>query len=495
MQLDIMIYMHKKPLNKKAALRRFIMYGGMTLVVIVAVALIELFISGYRFDSDQGRIEQYALLQFNSNPAGAIVSVDGESLNVQTPNKVTVPAGVHVIQMSKTGYETWAKTVNVKSGILVWLNYALLVPNVLTVEPIASFPEVNQTITSPDGHYILIQNRADAPIFDLVDINSTTTKTTKLTIPVTTYSEAATTGIVHTFSIDKWDAGGRYALIKHIYGDKSEWLVLDTQDANLTRNITRLFDFAISCISFSGTSGNIFYALGGSDIRKIDLSAGTISRPLVSGVTSFSTYNSSILSYIGTGALGTNQQIVGLYRDGDDNPYIVQTIEKTDSLPINVSVARYFSQYYVAISNGKIVNIFSGSYPISASDSSSFKALTSLTVDEVVENLSFSPTGQHVLVQSGAYFASYDLEYQSLSSSSVAGTDAVSPLRWLNDNYLWSDRGGSLRVFEFDGANVHTINSVVTGQTVALTSNGRYLYSFSKVDAVYQLQRVRMILP
>lgn len=497
MQLGIMSYMHQKPLKKKAILKRVAVYGGMTLAVLVIVALIELFISGYRFDSDQGRIKQYAMLQFNSNPAGAAVLVDDKSINVQTPNKVTIPAGKHVITMSKPGYEKWAKTVDVKSGVLVWLNYALLVPEVLTVEPVASLPEVSQTLASPDSHLIIVQNRTDAPIFDLIDINSNITKTTKVTIPVTVYSDSTTVGTVHNFSIDKWDAGGRYVLVKHIYGNKSEWLVLDIQDANLTKNITRLFDFAISSISFSGTSGNVFYALGGTDIRKIDLLAGTISRPLVGGVTSFSTYNSSILSYVGSGTVGTDQQVVGLYRDGDDNPYIIRTTDKTDNLPTIVSVSRYFSQYYVAIADSKKVDVFSGSYPISASDSSSLKALTSLTVDEAVQNLSFGPTGQHILVQSGAYFASYDLEYQLLSSSTISGTGTgvILSLKWLNDNYLWSDRDGSLKIFEFDGSNAHVINPVVAGQTTALTSNGRYLYSFNKTDVGYQLQRVRMILP
>jgi len=495
MQLGIMNYMYKKSLSKKALIKRIAMYSGMTLAVIVIVVFIGLFIQGYRFDSNEGRIEQYAMLQFNSNPAGANVSVSSKSINIQTPNKATVPAGKYDISMSKTDYETWTKTVDVKSGTLVWLNYALLVPKVLTVEPIVSFPEVSQTLESPEGHYILAKNRSDAPIFNLIDINSGTTKTTELTIPASVYSEATTVGLTHNFSIDKWDLGGRYVLIRHVYGDKSEWLVLDTQDANLTKNITRLFDFAISSISFSGTSGNIFYALGGNDIRKIDLSSETISRPLVSGVTSFSIFNSSVISYIGVGTTGANQQVVGLYRDGDDNPYVIQTIDKTDNLPINVSVARYFSQYYIAISDGKKVNILSGSYPISASDSSSLKILTSFTVDEVIQNLSFSPTGQHILVQSGVYFASYNLEYQSLSSSIVAGNGTTSPLKWLNDNYLWSDRDGSLRIFEFDGLNVHVINSVVAGQTVILTSNGRYLYSFNQSGTGYQLQRVRMILP
>lgn len=488
-------FMYHQPLNKKVVIKRIVIYAGMTLAVGAIVASIIFFILGYRFDSNEGRIEQYAMLQFNSNPSGASIKIDDKFLSIQTPNKITIPAGSHSVAMSKAGYETWNKNINIKSGVLVWLNYALLVPKILTVEPTVNFTEIYQTLASPEGHYMLVQGRADTPAFELVDISANTIKTSSLTLPATLYTDANAIGVSHTFQIDKWDDGGRYALIKHSFGDKNEWLVLDTQDVNLSKNITRLFDFAISSIKFSGTSGNVFYALGGSDIRKIDLSAGTISRPLVGSVISFETYNSNIICYVGNGTSGANQKVVGLYRDGDDNPYIIQTITKSDNLPINASVVSYFSQYYVAISDGKKVDILSGSYPVLINDTSSIKALVSLTLDENIQNLSFSPIGQYILMQSGAYFASYDLEYQSLASSTVKGTEVISGVKWLNDNYIWADRDGSLSIFEFDGANTHVINPVVTGQSVTLTSNGRYIYSIDKTATGYQLQRVRMILP
>lgn len=465
----------------------------MTLAVGVIVTFVVLFVLGYRFDSSDGRLERYTMLQFNSNPSGADVTVDGKSLSSQTPNKVTIQAGKHLITMSKTGYETWTKNVDAKSGVLTWLNYALLVPKKLTVEPIASYAAIYETLASPEGRYMLVEEQADTPVFNLVDLSSDTIRATKLTIPASLYSDATTADITHNFHIDKWDDGGRYVLIKHTYADKNEWLVLDTQDANLTKNITRLFDFAITSINFLGTSGNIFYALGTNDIRKIDLSAGTISRPLVSNVISFNIYSTNIIGYVGNGT-AANQKIIGLYRDGDDNAHIIRTI-LDDNLPINIAAARYFNEYYVIISDGKKVDILSGSYPNSVNDASSLKALTSFVMNEDIQNLSISPTGEYILMQSGAYFASYDLEYQSLASTRLTGTGSVALLRWINDNYIWSDRDGSLTIREFDGTNIRTINTVATGQSATLTSNGRYLYSINKSVTDYQLQRVRMVLP
>lgn len=481
-------------LKQKELIKRIVVYVIMILAIGLIVAFVVFTIMGYRFDSGNGQIEQYALLQFSSTPSGATVTVDGTAVSSKTPNKFAVSAGKHDVKMSLSGYETWSKTINIKSGTLEWLNYALLVPNKLTVEPIASYESLDVSLASPKGHYMLIQGKTGVPSFDLVDLSADTIKTTKLTIATDLYSDSTTTGVLHTFNVYKWDDGGRYVTIKHIFNDKSEWLVLDTQDEKLTKNVTRLFDFSITNIEFSGTSGNIFYALGSGDLRKINLSAGTISRPLVSSVISFSKYGSNVITYIGASPTVAGQRVVGFYRDGDEKSYIIRTIAD-NSLLVNVATARYFNEDYVAISEGKKVDILGGSYPNASRDTSSLKLINSFTSNDNVENLNFSPTGEYIFVQSGANFTSYDLEYQSLVSSSIAGDGSVPPLKWLNDNYVWSDRDGSLTIREFDGANVHVINSVQVGQNATLASNGRYLYSVNKTTVGYQLQRVRMILP
>jgi hypothetical protein len=70
----------------------------------------------------------------------------------------------------------------------------------------------------------------------------------------------------------------------------------------------------------------------------------------------------------------------------------------------------------------------------------------------------------------------------------------VAPLKWLDDDHLWSDYAGNLSMRDFDGLNAININTVATGYDVTLTHNERYLYSIGKTDTGYQLQRVRLVL-
>lgn len=482
--------MYHSPSKQEKLVRLIAVYSVMGVSVVVLVTLVVLFVFGFRFDTESGHLEQYSFLQFSSKPSGATVTLNGSVVSAKTPNGTSTPAGKYDVVMWRDGYETWNKTIDAKAGIMTWLNYARLVPKDLTVEPVANYESVYSTLASPDSKYMLIGDYANVPTFNLVDLSSDVIKSTVLTIPIGSYSKATT----HVFKPTAWDEGGRYVLVKHTYDTTDEWLVLDTQDVTLTKNITRLFNLAVSNIKFSGTSGNIFYALDSGDIRRLDLSVGTISRPLVSGVDSFDVYDSNIITYNGVGT--ATEQVVGLYREGDDKPYVLRTVVSADKTLLHIVTAHYFNEDYVVITEGKKVDIFSGSYPNTTSDNANnLKLIKSLTLKENVGELTFSPTGEHVFIQSGAYFASYDLEYQTLVESTIESASAVSSVKWLDDNYIWSDCDGKLTIREFDGANIHTINSVITGQDVMLTHNGRYLYSINKLDIGYQLQRVRMTLP
>lgn len=488
--------MYSKSFKKKSPFNRIVVYASMTSVVVFAVTLITMSMLGFRFNGSD--LAQNAFLQFSSSPSGATVTVDGKIVGSRTPNKYQLSAGTHEVVMWRDGYEKWSKTVELSPGTLTWLNYALLVPKDLTVESVANYESLFMTLASPKGNDLLVQKHSDVPTFDLVNLGSNAIKSTTVTIPSSVYSESLVTGVAHTFRVDKWDDEGRYVLINHVFNEKNEWIVMDTQNVELTKNITKLFDLSISNLDFLGTSGNIFYALESNDIRKLDLTAGTISKPFVSDVTSFEVYNDSkVITYVGTANDGDNKKrVVGTYRDGDELPSVIKTVDSNNESALAITTSRYFNENYVAVLDDHKIDIYSGSYPDAVGEKvNSMKVVASFDVEKDIDKLSFSPTGEYVFVQSGSYFASYDLEYQTFYSSTIDGNGAVGPLKWLDGNHVWSDRDGKLTIREFDGANYHAINSVVTGQDATLTSNGRYLYSIDKSQAGgYQLQRVRMIL-
>jgi hypothetical protein len=497
-QVGIIVYtMFRRPSKKREIILRVLTYLAMTISVLAIVSILIFLILGYRLDTNNGKIEQGALLQLNSIPSGATISVDGVALGSRTPTKTTVLGGMHTFTMQRKGYETWTKTITITAGTLTWLDYARLVPLNRPVQSVETYPTLYNSVATSDGKSIIIQQSASIPSFQVIDLRSDKVNSTTLTIPANEYSNAATPNETHTFSIKGWDDGGRYILLKHTYGDKIEWLVMDTHDGNATKNITSVFDLPMTNVVFSGTSGNILYALTGTDVRQLDLSAGTISRSLVPNVHSFSLFSTNIITYEGTDPIDPNKTVVGFYREGDDASHILRSVTTTPGLVLTIATAHYFNKDYIAIAQDKNVNILSGSYPSVGSDNSTLTTFASFIFPINVSTLSFSPNGDYLLVQSGAQFASYDIEHMRLTKYNVTTDPAltVAPVKWIDDDRTWTDYTTNLIMREFDGDNATTINHVVAGQAVAISQNDKYLYSVNKVANGYSLQRVLMILP
>lgn len=486
--------MHHHNSKRSNFIRRIVVYSITTLVVVLLAGFVILTVMGFKFDTDKQQFEQYAFLQFNSAPTGARVAVDGVDITGKTPNKTSVPEGKHEVVIWRDGFETWRKTLYVKAGTLTWLNYALMVPTKLNVEPINNYDGLSASLASPSNKYIAVQQSVDKPSFDIAQLDLDTPTFNEITIPKKDYSEAYTTSVKHVFSISSWDQGERYILVKHNYNDNVEWLVVDAQDENNTKNITKLFDLKFSDVKFSGTSGNIFFGLESGNVRKLDTKSETVSKLLVAKVKQFDLYNQNIITYIANGDNG--DRLVGLYRDGDERPYVIKTISSVDTSSLQVASSRYFNEDYIAIADGKNVDILSGNYSTMLfSDLASIKSVKTFDVAGDILNLSFSPSGQYLLAQAGAAFTSYDLEYKNIVASTVDATGSASHLRWLNNSYFWSDNGSNLNIREFDGSNPRVINPVIVGQDAVLTNSGKFLYSLNKASSGgYQLQRVNMTL-
>ena len=487
--------MFRRPTKKQLLIRRTITYVVMVLAVLVIVSGTILFILGYRLDGDKGRLEQGALVQFDSKPNGVNVAIDGKSINANTPSKQSVMAGIHSFAMNRSGYQAWSKTLNVKAGTLEWLDYVRMVPKSLPTESVADFSSVYGEKASPDYKWLMVQEKADTPSFQLIDLRSQQIKTTNIVLPATLYAEATTEGVAHTFTIESWDTDGRYVIIRHNYNDQSERIVVDTQKPESSINVTQLLGITVSELKFSGTSGNVLYGLSDGVIRKLDLSSATISRSLVSNVKSFDMFDTNVMTYVGIDPADATHQVAGLYREGDELPHVLRVVNDLTT-PLSITGAQYYSDDYVAISEGLQIEILKGKYPSSSdTDNASLKSYDNVTATSKVDMISFSETGSRLIVQSGLNFVSYEIEYMRKTAATITTSEVTAhSLQWLDDAYLWAVYDGHLSIREFDGTNTHVIMGMEPGFDATLSQNGKYIYGIAKSDGMYHLQRVVMIL-
>lgn len=489
--------MYSPPSKRSQLIKQTIVYTLMTLSVVVIVFILSLVVLGYRFNSVSGTLVQGGLVQFNSTPPGASLFVDSTRLGAATPTNATLTPGQHTITMSRTGYDTWRKTVEVGSGSILWLNYARLIPTDLPVNNVATFPAITSSIASPNRRFVAMTTDPSSPTVTLVDINGDTPKSEVITLPEGTYTVPEDkTG--ESFRLSEWDLSNRYLLLQHQYVDKTEWIVVDTENVNETVNLTLLFDIPMSGAKFSNSDRRVLYALMNGDVRRIDIDAATISAPLVRGVAEFSLYDRSIITYVSTIDAETKQRSVGYYHDGAEKPRVIKTYSDDGTVPLHLSVGKYYSRTYVAVAYGNTVDILQGSLPRSDSESSSsLEAVTTVTIPGGgVDYLSNKTNGRFFVAQHGSNYTVYDLELKKLTTTSLKGdAPPEGELRWLDGYTVWSSLGGMLRLYEFDGGYQHDIMPILSGQNPTLSPNGRYLYApVQDENGAFHLSRVRLIL-
>ena len=491
--------MFKKPTKKQFLIRRIILSAVATIAVLIIVTVSILFMLGYRLDSGNGRLEQGALLQLNSTPDGAQIWIDDSHIGSQTSAKQTVLAGVHKITLKKEKYEDWNRTLQLDAGTLTWLSYPRLVPVDRPVQAVANYETLSAMRFSPDLKWALGHEKAESPVFSLVDLRATEVKTSTLTLAPDLYSDATTVDVPHRFDIDRWSSGGRYVIIKHTYADnRVEWLLVDTQDSTKNINITRSLNVELNSVKFASGSGIALYGLTTDGVvRKLDLSGGTISRGLITNVKDFSVFEeSSVVSYTGIDPADATKSVVGIYKDGDSAARVLRTVDGVDAA-LKIAVTRYFGDDYVAISENNSVDVVTGNLPSATQETNTLRQFTHLTLGSNVTTLSFSPGGEYLLAQAGNSFSSYELEHLRAAKGTIATKDdqAASQLKWLDGAHFWNDDNGSLVMRDFNGINAYTIMQVEPGFGASLSQNGRYFYAVGKTDkGTYQLQRVRMIL-
>ena len=279
-------------------------------------------------------------------------------------------------------------------------------------------------------------------------------------------------------------------LLQHEYGDSKEWIVFDTESPNKSQNLTTEFNISISSAYFSGTSGNILYLMTDSSVRRVDLDNQTISRTLVSDVASFRLYDTSSFTYVSRADEKTNTREVGLYRDGDTEPYILRTVDSPD-VSVFAAINEYYGHTYLALAEANKVSIYRGEYD-NSSDAATL--IAEHDFEYSVDALEFNSTGNYVSIRAGDELGAYSVEQNAMSTGTVDGGSSKD-LKWLDNMNVWSVVNGQLTMREIDGANVQTIVPALADQAVALSDNdGKYLYYFTEEDSDVLLQRVQMIL-
>lgn len=461
--------------SKRAKLAlRFFTYGVMTISTVVISTIMIFFALGYRLDKDLN-FTQGGLVQFMTFPENAEITVDGRKQSSHTPGKANLFTGQHNAKMSLTGYKDWTKTFDVAAGELLWLNYARLIPNDVKTTNVRDFDGLAYNLTSPDKRWIVLQQDSKMPNFVLADASDDKQlKFSDIQIPDSVITKKD--GLYGTFKVVEWDLKSQYILIKHQNADETEFISFDRSKPNEAVNLTRIFGLSISEAHFSGNNSNIIFANTSGVLRRLDVGNKNASGVLVDKLNTFIVYGDDTIAYtsLPTPEPGAQAlQIIGIWKNNKTT--IVRTFNADDKVVFNYN--EYDDHEYLAVGRQGLntVNIIRDPAANSESTSAIF---AQFDLGMSPKWISSSNNGRMVTAQNNNTFATYDLEEsRSYTKTLDLGAEVTNQLQWLDDYYMWADVGGTLRVFEFDGANQNDITQVTTGQNIMLSNNGKSLFS------------------
>lgn len=492
--------MHKKKNQKNSVARRVVLYTIMSVSVVLIVSCLILIIMGYRFNRQDGKLEQGGLLQFNSKPSGAQIYINDGKLAFNTANKATVASGEHTVKFSKQGYHDWQKTVNLGPSGVLWLNYARLIPTELSSKTVEKFPSVADTLASPNDKYILMSQVADQPAFTLLKINNKQVNKTSLNLPADSFVEHSDQTTDHNYEMTEWDKDGRHVLVRHSYKqsdiEKAEWISVDTRDVNRSVNVTTTVGVTAESMQYSFADSHILYSLSTGDLRKINLNDATLSRPLVSNVADFDQFDRATVTYTTHLDAETGKRSVGYYTDNAKKPRVVRSFADNGSTKLTFRVGEYFSKKYYLFSYGETVEVMSGDLPSSDSRSSTaYTPVITITIPDGVRYIDFGENPRFILAQNGNKLTTYDLELKNVAKFEVPGDAAsIGEIDWIDNFHVVSTADNTIRMYEFDGQNPKKLVGAMHGQSVVLSDDDKYIYSFKQSDDSVELNRLQLVV-
>ncbi len=138
--------------------RRILPWLYLAIFIIVAPLLI-LYTSGYRYNIKKAKIERNGTLIIDSNPKGASVIIDDHDTGEKTPISFqNMPPGWHTIRITKDGYHSWQKNLDVRPEQVSFANHVWLWRKTEPVLDLSGDVRRSQTNPSQDKIALLLRS-------------------------------------------------------------------------------------------------------------------------------------------------------------------------------------------------------------------------------------------------------------------------------------------------------------------------------------------------
>lgn len=454
----------------------------MVLAVAGILGVLLAVVSGWRVSEDMS-LEQSGMVQVDSLPTGATVTIDDERLFLGTNTSKMLPEGHHRVQLTKEGYDSWSREISIKPGWLLRLQYPRLFKSDRKQETVQKISGANFLSASPNRNGMLYGG--DTPQWQWVNVRGDEARTTAVDLSsVVPVKDGKLAGSLKDLI---WNGNGDRVLLKWDNGGGIEWILVDVDTPKVSMNLTKEFKASFTDVQFEAAGGDRLVAQDGKNLAVLVVASKEVEKLPLKDVEDFVVSDGEI-AYIANVKDG---RVVGLYRDGEDGGVEIDRVTEGGA-KVLMALGNYTSEKYLYYTVNDKLSVYKGqNYPNYGSETKTMDVVLSETVGMVpAEELQVSWTGFTMVMRSGEQVVIFDAETDSCVSYSYPATQT----EWLDDYALISVENGKLVIRDFDNNNVRTLigEGVAQGYDAIVAANNRWMYYVAKNGDELELRRERL---
>ena len=483
--------------KKKLENARVIMtniFMGISVIGIVFVLM--LIAMGYNFN-EKGDIEQSGLIQISSHPKGSSVEIDGEAQFSRTDFNKMLSSGKHNVKISKSGYDTWEKTINVDPGLLTRVEWARLFPSKPEITSVASYSNIRFAEFS-DDHKRLLVIEQNSPVMHCIDTQGEKINTHDVSLnDALGKNENVLEGEI---KIAAWNEAGNKVIVSWTRSEKTSWHLIDLDNVHKSLDLNAKFNMTFSDVRIINDSASKLWALENGHIHIIDTNNQTISGVLISNVEQF-TNNKDVIFYVDVDESDNNYRKLRLFKDGEKGSSTILNLK--DKRPnISIAMGSYWNESWLAYSIDNRIIVSSGTYPsFDKPNKNNLKEFIKRDLEYTPNLVNTNRLGRIVIFTGASNLTSIDIETRNYYDSITEAE--ISKLNWLDDYLIWENHNKKIVIRDFDGDNRREILSINNSQPIDITKNNHWLYFFeikaaevdkttNPTDTVYTLKRQKL---
>lgn len=466
--------------RKKRAIKVALTEGLMVIAVIALVVTTTLIAIGYNVNPGKDwSVERTGLVQIQTLPTGARVSLDGNMIFGWTNLSRSMSEGEHEIVISRDGYDSWSKNILVTAGLYYRLNYPRLFLTERKTETIADFSKMELVSFAKDGNLMLAVPEKSTD-WSLYKINEEKPSATKINVDGL-FTGAKNGVFVGEIEVDGWSGNSNKVLMRA----NGEWVLLDVKKPDESVNLSQKFGAEFFEVKIANDAATELFVLENGNLRMINVNDGKISEVLLSGVKYIDNLKSDVVYVTNEDAEGHIK--TGIYRNGEKGGTVVSEFLASESDPdvgVRMMIGEYFGEYYVMEVIGEEIGVYKGEKLPSFGEESTIEPIMVEKLGFVPEKLETTGGGGLFNVSAGAKRATFDIETMKLNK-----WDAGTEMKWLDEHMVYGVKDSKLVVADFDGENYRVLaEGVKAGTEVKISGNNRWMYFLDETGELIRMQ-------